>query len=72
MERMPEEPEGGPQEASLVPREGVPEGERLIALVLDSVTSPESRRVRQGLGSFWPGGHHVLSRGRPFRSTGPT
>ncbi len=36
-----------------MPREGVPEGERLIALVLDSVTSPESRRAYgRGLREF--------------------
>ncbi|MBN1608245.1 MAG: tyrosine-type recombinase/integrase [Polyangiaceae bacterium] len=53
MKGMPEEPESGRPEGSLVPREGVPEGERLIALVLDSVTSPESRRAYgRGLREF--------------------
>ncbi|MBN1504710.1 MAG: site-specific integrase, partial [Candidatus Eisenbacteria bacterium] len=53
MEGMPEDVENGRQEGALLPLGGVPEGERLVALVLDSVTSPESRRAYgRGLREF--------------------
>ncbi len=53
MKGMPEDAENGRQEGALLPSAAVPVSERLMALVLDGVTSPESRRAyERGLREF--------------------
>jgi integrase len=53
MGEVEKDPENGRQEGALLPSAAVPESERLMALVLDGVTSPESRRAyERGLREF--------------------